>query len=477
MIRAGVEHVLRLWFGLRVRVGRRSFVASGLFLASVKYGIDALLVYRASGQFWSPLSYLNPIYAMRMEGLTEPRLLAVSLAAVALPFLWIGVSMSVRRAIDAAWSPWLGTLFLVPIVNYAVILALSVLPSRFQEAQPIHMWEQQGGAPKRARASEMGGVHGALLGVLLAAGAGLATLAVSVHGLGDYGGVLFFAAPFAMGAISAFFYNRPHPRKLLPTLGVALTSLLLTGGVLLLFALEGLVCLLMAAPLALVPLLFGAVIGWVIATATPARASHTAGMLVLLPIGAGAEGGLSRAAANRDLYEVRTAVEIDAAPELVWQNVIAFSELDPPSEWEFKSGIAYPVRARLEGSGVGAVRHCEFSTGSFVEPITVWEPPRRLAFSVARQPPAMHELSPYRNVSPPHLESSLRSRRGEFRLIPSGAGRTRLEGSTWYELSITPSSYWRLWSDGLIHGIHRRVLEHIKHRSENLGPAPAPARR
>jgi len=99
------------------------------------------------------------------------------------------------------------------------------------------------------------------------------------------------------------------------------------------------------------------------------------------------------------------------------------------------------VRAWLGGRGVGAVRHCEFSTGPFVEPITRWEPGKRLSFDVASQPPPMQEWSPFKNVHPPHLDASLRSRRGEFRLIPLPGGRTRLEGSTWYELSIEPRVY------------------------------------
>ena len=84
----------------------------------------------------------------------------------------------------------------------------------------------------------------------------------------------------------------------------------------------------------------------------------------------------------RPLREVRTAVEIDAPAESVWSNVIGIAELPPPAEWVFRLGIAYPVRARIHGAGVGAVRTCEFSTGPFVEPITAWDPPRRLAFDV-----------------------------------------------------------------------------------------------
>src|SRR6185436_19561820 len=112
-------------------------------------------------------------------------------------------------------------------------------------------------------------------------------------------------------------------------------------------------------------------------------------------------------------------------------------------QWFFRQGIAYPVRARIDGRGVGAVRHCEFSTGAFVEPITAWEEPSRLAFDVTSQPPPMTEWSPYQDLHPPHLDSTIRSRRGEFRLIALPGGRTRLEGRTWYTLSLYPQLYWR----------------------------------
>lgn len=119
------------------------------------------------------------------------------------------------------------------------------------------------------------------------------------------------------------------------------------------------------------------------------------------------------------------------------------------------------MRAEIDGQGPGAIRRCEFSTGPFIEPITVWDPPRRLSFDVDSQPPPMHEWSPYRRVHAPHLDGYLRSRRGEFRLIPLPGGRTRLEGSTWYTLDLSPGRYWALWSDALIHQIHLRVLRHI----------------
>jgi hypothetical protein len=62
--------------------------------------------------------------------------------------------------------------------------------------------------------------------------------------------------------VSSAVYNRNARCNLGPTLGVALGALVLSGLLMLLFAIEGILCLLMAAPIALVLGLLGAVVGW-----------------------------------------------------------------------------------------------------------------------------------------------------------------------------------------------------------------------
>lgn len=467
---SGPRALLRLWFGLEAPVGRKAYFLSGALLMALKYAIDAALVYQVTGVLWKPLTFLNPIITMRIAEIRDaPTWLFVALAVITLPFLWIGVSMSVRRAVDAGMPALLGILFLVPFLNYAAMIGLALLPPR-----PGAGWSPQPTTPFREGRPQKPlpltvdhGVKAALLGLAAAMVVGLGMLGISVYGLGIYGVTLFFVTPFVMGSVSGFLFNRPSPRKLGATLGVALVSVALASLSMLLFALEGLVCLLMAMPIGVVLALFGAVIGRAMAVSTNTPVAHTAAMALLLPGVAGAEAQVQQL----PLHEVVTAIEIDAPPEAVWPNVIGFSELDPPAEWVFHTGIAYPVRARIEGAGVGAVRRCEFSTGAFVEPITTWDPPRRLGFDVTAQPPAMKEWSPFQYVHPPHLDGSLRSRRGEFRLIPLANGRTRLEGSTWYQLSMFPSLYWKAWSDGMLHEIHLRVLRHVKRLSEASAPA------
>jgi len=439
---------------------------SGLSLAALKYAVDALVVYAMTGLFWSPLAYLNPIFQSRTESLSQaPEGMLVALTLFTLPFLWVGISMSVRRAVDAGLSAWAGLVFLVPVLNYPTMLLLAALPSKDGAR-----WSPDATSPYRAGAPQKRlplPIEPALASALLGFGAalfvGLAMVGISVFALGAYGTALFFITPFVMGSTSAFLYNKPYPRPLSKTLGVALLSVIAAGSALLIFALEGLVCLIMALPIAGVLSLIGAVVGRTIALNTATTLSHSAAMLLILPGAAGADAALARP----ELREVMTAIEVDAPPEQVWPNVIGFSDLDPPTEWYFHTGLSYPMRARISGQGVGAVRRCEFSTGAFVEPITVWDAPNRLSFDVTEQPIPMQEWSPYQRVYAPHLEGGFQSKRGEFRLTALPGGRTRLEGSTWYVMSMFPEAYWRIWAERLLHAIHGRVLRHVKHLSES----------
>jgi hypothetical protein len=302
----------------------------------------------------------------------------------------------------------------------------------------------------------------ALLAIAAGAAVGLGMLALSVFGLASYGASLFLGTPFVIGALTAFLFNRRYPATASETQQVVLMTLGCVGGVTLLVAAEGAICLLMAAPLAIGIGAMGAALGRRIALRDQGAAVNALLGVMMLP--AAAVFDVDRPASP--LREVRSAVIIDAPPAAVWRNVVQFPPLPEPSELVFRAGIAYPKRARIVGEGVGAVRYCVFSTGAFVEPITRWEPGHRLSFDVRAQPRPMHEWSPYADIAPPHLDGYFRSRRGEFRLVALPDGRTRLEGSTWYEMRLEPAAYWSLFGDALISRIHHRVLEHVRRVTE-----------
>lgn len=454
---AGGTGLLSFWFGLSADVNRGAYAATGFGLIAFKYAIEAGLLWHFSARFFTPLDFLNPLLSLRQEFFKPPVPDWVPWVFFfwTLPFLWVAVGMSVRRAANAGISPWIGLIVLVPFVNFVGMIVLCLRPHR-----PGCAWVSRAIEPK-----DQHQIRSALIGVASSLVIALVMVGVGVYGLKDYGVALFLGTPIWMGAVSAFLYNRPFPRTFLGSLVVAEMSIIIAGAALLLFAFEGVICLAMLFPVAAAMGLLGGLIGYSLGAFTATRGRNMTFVVLLLPLLAGADS-VHR---PTPLYEVVTTIDIDAPPARVWPFVVGFSDLPEPDPWYFKLGIAYPKRATIAGSGVGAVRRCEFSTGSFVEPITAWQPPERLSFDVASQPPPMHELSPYRHVHPPHLDGYLRCQRGEFRLVPLPGGKTRLEGSTWYEFEMYPQDYWTLWSDAVIHRIHRRVLEHIKRLSESEG--------
>ena len=462
----GLSWLLRLWFGLSLPVSRRAYATSGFSLMLLKYLGEAGAIHYYTSLLMTPLDFINPVLTMRQEFFKAPgpTWLGIALVAWSIPFLWIMVAMSVRRAIDAGHRGSTGLVVLVPLIGMLFMLYFC-FQKRSTASRTLTTDEpgsaETGIAPPAPLQLDHG-LRSALLGIAASVGIGLGVLALVIYGTGNYGNVLFMGMPILVSTISAFLYNRPHPRSLRGSLVIANLSILLIGIAILLFALEGIICIVMFLPLGFSIGTLGGMIGYMLATIAPVQKRTMLLLLALFPLLTGAEL-LYR---PTPLYEVISSVEIDAPPEEVWPHVISFPPLPEPAAWYFRLGIACPQEATIEGSGVGAIRHCIFSTGSFVEPITAWEPNRRLAFDVTEQPSPMTELSPYRHIHPPHLDSTLRSKRGEFRLIALPGGRTRLEGSTWYELEMYPQDYWTLWSDACIKRIHIRVLDHIKNVTE-----------
>ncbi|HXA49574.1 MAG TPA: hypothetical protein VNV86_04690 [Candidatus Acidoferrum sp.] len=294
-----------------------------------------------------------------------------------------------------------------------------------------------------------------LIGSTLLAAFAIGGFLLLRHGI--YGWTMFVVAVL-LGGLAAFVFDAASgPRAAM----VGALTVLVSLFALLLVRIEGLICIMMAAPLAL-PL--GALGGLLVHFVTQSRVrSRGFAMLLLMP-SASLPWDVT---AKPPMFAVRSSLTIAAPPEVVWRNVVTFSDLPEPGEWFFRAGLAYPQRARIVGSGPGAIRYCEFSTGPFVEPIEVWDEARLLRFRVTENPAPMHEWNPYAHVLPRHLHGYLVSKQGQFRLTALPGNRTLLEGTTWYQHGLWPAQYWRWWSDAIIHRIHLRVLTHIQRLSEN----------
>ncbi len=295
-----------------------------------------------------------------------------------------------------------------------------------------------------------------LLGLIAGAG----TAAGAFH----YGWSLFLLTPMVVGIAAAWLPRGPCP-SLRACLGASVTVNIVLSFLFLLLGVEGLICIVMAAPLVALMGMVGGLLGGLLRRRWERPRVSVYLLLIVVPFLLAWER--PQAEINAPIA-VTTEVIVRASPEAVWRETIDFAPIIDPPSGILRLGIAYPTHAILRREGNQIIRECHFTTGPFIEPITAWEPPHRLAFDVASQPPSMRELSPW-PIHPPHLDGMIRSQRGEFQIEAVGDGLTRLRGTTWYTIEAAPAAYWRLWTDAIIHRIHRRVLDHIARQAERLG--------
>jgi uncharacterized membrane protein YhaH (DUF805 family) len=462
--------------GFAGTVNASRYFTIGLALTVVKQALDYLLAWRVFGRDWTPFDYAFPGQVGGLFSLDrQEQVFYLSMLALSLPFLTVGLALTVRRLRDMGWPLWLVAFFFAPLpINLVFFLILSVVPGVRREQYgavgdvddvPELVKEKEKVKTPPGLASSW---PRALAAILIPMPFAALVVYLGTHVFQEYGWSVFIVLPFVLPMISVVIYGYHAPRTRTQCLILGLAWVAVAALMMLVFAFEGAICILMLLPLILPIVMLGVMVGYFLVGGDRSGPARKLGRVVVvllaaLPTMVGAEHATAPAP---PLFAVRTTLDVDAPPARVWRHVISFSDLPPPRDPLFLAGIAYPVRARIEGRGVGAVRRCEFSTGAFVEPIEVWDEPRLLRFGVTSNPPPMREWNPFFEIHPPHLDGFLVSRRGEFRLTALPDGRTRLEGTTWYHHGLWPAGSWRLWSDAILHRIHGRVLRHVKSLAE-----------
>jgi len=447
-------------------IDRKSFAIAGCSAFLLKFLLDKFVAFAVFGRSWFLWSYWQPLGpAARVNAIhPDTEMFVGALLVLALPFIWLGVTLTVQRLRDAGKPLWLVGFFFVPVINLLFFLLLCTMGSQSAPAQrEAAPWPETRMLDRWIPRSAIGA---ATVSFVLTIAIGFLFTVFGTEVLRSYGWGLYVALPFCLGLFSVLVYSYHEPRSFSSCMTVAVGPIALLGGVLILVLIEGATCILMAAPFALALSALGGMLGYAIQAGYWLNKGTPAMLSIVFLFTPAFQSAEYWAKLQPETFEVRTAIEVNAPPQRVWSQVVAFAEIPPPTELLFRAGIAYPIRAEISGHGVGAVRHCVFSTGPFAEPIEVWDEPRLLKFGVTANPAPLNELSPYGNIQPPHLHGYFVSKQGQFLLTALPGDRTRLEGTTWYQHTMWPATYWHLWSDYIIHKIHLRVLEHIREEVE-----------
>jgi len=448
-------------------IDRGPYALVGLVGFAIKHNLDRALATFVFQRKWGLFNYWIPVdQAVRITSLAPTdRTFLLSMLGLSLPFIWIGVILTMRRLRAAGLPAWLVVLFFAPYLNLLFFVILCIYPSRRDDNAQRSL--RIGGNPVLKRIIPESSWGSAAMALVISSVLGTAATLLSVNVLAIYGWGLFVALPFCLGYFSVLLYGYHRPRSLRSCLSVASLSVVLLGLMLLGLAVEGAICLAMAAPIGMILALMGGSIGYLIQQRHWDRLQTRATFSALLLFVPFLMGTVALKPQQPPLLQVTTQMEINAPPEKVWQFLISFTALPPPTEWPFRVGIAYPIRSTLRGSGLEAQRECQFSSGQFIEPIQVWQENERLVFSISGEPLVMEELSPYGHIHTRHVDGGyFQAHDAEFVLTRLPGGRTLLTGTSHYRNRMWPVSYWRLWSDAIVHQIHMRVFQHIKRLSE-----------
>jgi len=276
-----------------------------------------------------------------------------------------------------------------------------------------------------------------------------------------------FLVPLGLGAVTVFFGSHHGRRSFLFWVAMPWVSCTLLTATLAAVAWEGLICIVMAAPVFLAMgsvggLLTGLLLGW----RKPGAASPVVTGLAILPLVVFPLE--QRMPLPDEERTVSTTVLIDAGPETVWRQIVRVPEIEDherPASFFHRIGIPAPREATLDREGVGGLREASFRGGlRFHETITEWDPERTLGFSIRVAPESVSEavLDPHVRVGSAQFDVLY----GRFRIEPAGEGRVRLHLLSRHRLSTLFNGYAGLWTDAVMRDVQAGISEVVRRRCE-----------
>jgi hypothetical protein len=289
-----------------------------------------------------------------------------------------------------------------------------------------------------------------LLPVLFLAMASGTVSYAAVRAMAGMGVALFISVPVTLGIFLGYATRAAIWLKL--TLGVAAAA----GLVLTLISanLTGLFCGLVGFLVCFGPVLAGVLMGAILRTILKNSEWNQRSFLPTLLIlsvpylSAAIERLFPRPV---EVAAVVTETVFAASPEWAWNGILFYEEVAHQPPWLLRLALPRPVRAIGSKAAAGNVVYCVYERGHLVKEITAVEEPRLLAFKVVEQ-----EL---------HFERDVTLRGGSFTLEPCPGGNTRVVLTTEYERHLYPAWLWEPIEQGVVHTLHRHVLEGMRRRA------------
>lgn len=265
---------------------------------------------------------------------------------------------------------------------------------------------------------------------------------------GSMGAVLFFLLPLATGLATGLVARR------LNILFVSLiVGFLICCAVLLATKQEGFVCVLMSAPIIMVGMGIGALVGLLIKyLSNKSRRPRVVSLLVLFVLPFFLMGANSIEKPSRRMPRAETfasVLVIDASPEKVWNSIKTMDRVTAHKGFLMRIGLPVPVSCKIDKEAVGGTRTCYFESGYIEERITEWEPPRSMKLEITAWDVPGRPWLDFKDAAYEVHEEN---------------GRTVMTRTTTIVSRLLPSLYWRPFERIGVETEHEYLFEAVRNR-------------
>jgi len=195
-------------------IDRGTYALVGVLGFALKHNLDRLVATYGFHRRWGLFNYWMPVrdVARITQLRSNEAVFLGTLVALALPFIWVGVAMTMKRLRSARLPPQLVALFFVPLLNLLFFLLLCLLPAR--EPSGGDETTDRNTPAFLARVLPESALGSAAVSFLFTVPIGLGMALLASQLLMNYGWGLFVALPFTMGLVGAVIYGLRQPRSL-----------------------------------------------------------------------------------------------------------------------------------------------------------------------------------------------------------------------------------------------------------------------
>lgn len=261
----------------------------------------------------------------------------------------------------------------------------------------------------------------------------------------DYGYAFFILFPLFLGFSIGTLFSKGL-QILYLTAGIIVGSLSL-----IMFGIEGFVCVLMLLPI----FIFAVWLGYFISKKLKLKVENDSQRLMVsfLPLiillGAGHIEKVIDLEPQK--IEIVSSKLLDYSPEILFDGVKSMEKLDAEKSLLMKLGLPTPIRCELKADTVGALRHCIFENGEIIAQLTKYEKGKILEMDVVDYTLTGRHWFEFIDANYTFTEVN---------------GKTKITRTSSYKSILKPRWYWEPLEKYGIEKEHEFVLNSLKKNIE-----------